>query len=225
MKQSEMHEILSVLSEDRGWQSVSPQRSEMWCACFPGIEKSLFLKALYKALKSSTREGIPSIGQVTQALNELTAPKDHKLTDSEIWGLLISSVQRFGWMQEDAAMKHMHSLSPTVAHVAAMFGWQNICRWDCIQESTNRAQFTKACKAAAGREIAQLGEKLPSQINRNPHPQPIGELLVNAIAAFESAPEGTQIQTLIGRHDEIDLEDEAESQEREKLDGDDSMPF
>lgn len=151
MKSSEMAQALAIaFSAWPNFQITEPM-AKLWCSSFEGTSKAAFWKALQSTLKTHRGNFPPTIGQVTETLEQFRTLNEP--TEGELWQVVMSAISRFGYMQPALAREYIreHGGEKLVQTVRAL-GWQNVCNWQIADEPANRAHFWRVFQSFKNRE-------------------------------------------------------------------------
>lgn len=152
MKKSEMAEALMIILLPWPNIVVSEPLVNLWCLAFPDETPEQFLAAGVAALKVGNK-GFPiTIEHVSEMLISLKQPLHEKMTEGEVWGLLMQAVSSFGRFRQAQAFKYLKEQNERVAVVAQQLGWSVIADWRREDLGINRAHFWKMYQAIQQRD-------------------------------------------------------------------------
>lgn len=128
---------------------------ELWTEMFRDVPYPVVETAVKKLILESPFP--PTIADVRKHIVDITTDPSDRIDGATAWGEVVQAIRKFGYYRPEEALD---SMSPRVAKVVKMLGWQEICISE--QPGVIRGQFLKMYDAYSAREKQEA--LLPSDL-------------------------------------------------------------
>jgi hypothetical protein len=118
---------------------------ELWTEMLADVPYPIVEAAAKKLILESPFP--PTISDMRKQIVDITTDPADRIDGASAWGEVVQAIREYGYYRAEEALA---SMSPRVAKVARMIGWQEICT--CEEPGVIRGQFIKMYDTYAARE-------------------------------------------------------------------------
>ena len=159
MNKAETAKVMTYIFADHDI-AIPENKLMVWHDQLKAVPYEKAMKAA-RVLVSRKSYGLPKVSDFLECIN---ASKESVIDESQVYAIAMEAVRRYGYYNEEMAMKALRNTDPRLEETIKRYGWKALCEEETSKASVTRAQLWKTFSAVQKQsEVQQVLTAPPSQ--------------------------------------------------------------